>query len=114
MNVRSTLNWALVVLLLAFCARTHAAEPPLGLPALSERQASKASIDLGRKLFFDRRLSFNGTLSCGMCHVPEQAFTQNELKTPVGFGGLSVKRNAPALYNVAYRPRLFHDGREFA
>ena len=69
-------------------------------------------MDLGRKLFFDRRLSFNGTLSCGMCHVPEQGFTQNELATPVGFGGLSVKRNAPALYNVAYRPRLFHDGRE--
>jgi cytochrome c peroxidase len=112
MNDRSTLNWSLGVLLFAVCAPTHAAEPPLGLPALSEPQASKASIDLGRKLFFDRRLSFNGTLSCGMCHVPEQAFTQNELATPVGFGGLSVKRNAPALYNVAYRPRLFHDGRE--
>ena len=69
-------------------------------------------VDLGRKLFFDRRLSFNATLSCGMCHVPEQGFTQNELATPVGFGGLSVKRNAPALYNVAYRTRLFHDGRE--
>ena len=87
-------------------------EPPLGLPALPDPQPTRAAVDLGRKLFFDRRLSFNGTLSCGMCHVPEQGFTQNELATPVGFGGLSVKRNAPALYNVAYRPRLFHDGRE--
>lgn len=112
MNDRSTLNWTLVALLLAFCACTHAAEPPLGLPVLAEPPPSKASVDLGRRLFFDRRLSFNGTLSCGMCHVPEQGFTQNELATPVGFGGLSVKRNAPALYNVAYRPRLFHDGRE--
>jgi len=88
------------------------AQPPLGLPPVPGARPSKAMIDLGRRLFFDRRLSFNGTLSCGMCHVPEQGFTQNELATPVGFAGASVKRNAPALYNVAYRPRLFHDGRE--
>ena len=97
---------------LALCIDARAAEPPLGLPALSDPQPTPAVVDLGRKLFFDRRLSFNATLSCGMCHVPEQGFTQNELATPVGFGGLSVKRNAPALYNVAYRTRLFHDGRE--
>jgi cytochrome c peroxidase len=90
------------------------ARPPLGLPPVPGAKPSKAMIDLGRRLFFDRRLSFNGTLSCGMCHVPEQGFTQNELATPVGFAGASVKRNAPALYNVAYRPRLFHDGREGA
>jgi cytochrome c peroxidase len=47
-----------------------------------------------------------------MCHVPEQAFTQNELTTPVGIEGRFVRRNAPALYNVGYRRLLFHDGRE--
>ncbi len=73
---------------------------------------SEAKISLGRKLFFDRRLSFNGTLSCAMCHVPEQAFTQHELRTPVGLEGRDVKRNAPALYNVGYREVLFYDGRE--
>jgi len=88
------------------------AAPPLGLPALAGTLPTQAMVDLGRQLFFDRRLSFNGTLSCGMCHVPEQGFTQNELATPVGFGGASVRRNAPSLYNVAYRVRLFHDGRE--
>src|SRR5512147_1846970 len=72
------------------------AQPPLGLPAVPGAKPTKAMVDLGRRLFFDRRLSFNGTLSCGMCHVPEQGFTQNELATPVGFGGASVKRNAPA------------------
>jgi cytochrome c peroxidase len=46
-----------------------------------------------------------------MCHVPEQAFTQNELATPVGLEGRSVRRNAPALYNVGYRTALFRDGR---
>ena len=90
-----------------------AAEPPLGLPPLTEGQpVTAAGIELGRRLFFDRRLSFNGTLSCANCHVPEQGFTQNELRTPVGIEGRSVKRNAPSLYNVAYRGTLFFDGRE--
>lgn len=89
--------------------------PPLGLgksPAPANNRITRAKIELGRKLFFDRRLSFNGTLSCAMCHIPEQGFTQNEIATPVGFEGRFVKRNAPTLYNVAYRKFLFHDGRE--
>jgi cytochrome c peroxidase len=90
---------------------TLAAQPPLGLPAL-DNPPGRAAIDLGRRLFFDRRLSANQTLSCGMCHVPEQAFTQNELATPVGIEGRFVRRNAPSLYNVGYRRLLFHDGRE--
>jgi len=88
-----------------------AADPPLGLPPLDPLPA-RAEIDLGRRLFYDRRLSANETLSCGICHVPEQAFTQNELSTPVGIEGRFVRRNAPSLYNVGYRSRLFHDGRE--
>ena len=47
-----------------------------------------------------------------MCHIPEQGFTQQELATPVGMGGRAIRRNTPALYNVAHRPSLFHDGRE--
>jgi cytochrome c peroxidase len=89
--------------------------PPLGLPVMDipkQNPVSEKKIALGRKLFFDRRLSFNGTLSCAMCHVPEQAFTQRELRTPVGLEGRFVKRNAPALYNVGYRRVLFFDGRE--
>ena len=94
-----------------------ASRPPLvaamtlGLPPLN-LALRKEAIDLGRRLFFDRRLSANGTLSCGMCHIPEQGFAQNELATPVGIEGRSVRRNAPSLYNVAYVPALFHDGRE--
>jgi cytochrome c peroxidase len=91
--------------------------PPLGLPPMNiptRNPITAEKIALGRKLFFDRRLSFNGTLSCAMCHVPEQGFTQRELRTPVGVEGRFVKRNAPALYNVGYRKTLFHDGREFS
>lgn len=91
--------------------------PPLGLPAIAvprDNPLTKARIDLGRKLFMDRRLSPNDTMSCGMCHVPEQAFTSNELGGAVGLEGRSVRRNSPAIYNVAYFSRLFHDGREFS
>ncbi len=82
-----------------------------GLPDV--KQASPGLIDLGKQLFFDRRLSVNGTLSCGMCHIPEQGFTQNQLTTPVGIEGRKVKRNSPTLLNVAFRNPLFFDGREF-
>jgi cytochrome c peroxidase len=92
-----------------------AANPPLGLPPLpvpADNPLSRDRVQLGRKLFYDRRLSHNGTLSCAMCHVPEQGFTVNELATAVGIEGRSVRRNAPTLYNSAYVTRLFHDGRE--
>jgi len=89
------------------------AHPPLGLPPLPpEVQSTARMIALGRKLFFDRSLSINGTMSCGMCHVPEQGFTNNELATPLGVEGRSLRRNAPTLFNVAYATALFHDGRE--
>jgi cytochrome c peroxidase len=87
----------------------------LGLPPLPPSLAvelTAARVALGRKLFFDRRLSFNGTMSCAMCHVPEEGFTSHASKLAVGMEGKSLRRNAPTLLNVAYQPRLFHDGRE--
>ena len=85
--------------------------PPLGLPKVAG-ELDPAEIDLGRQLFFDRRLSANETLSCAMCHIPEQGFTQNELATPVGHLGKGVRRNVPSLYNVVFAEDLFLDGRE--
>jgi cytochrome c peroxidase len=89
------------------------AHPPLGLPPLpGDAQLTAQMISLGRKLFFDRSLSSNGTMSCAMCHVPEQGFTNNELATPLGVEGRSLRRNAPTLLNVAHATALFHDGRD--
>jgi cytochrome c peroxidase len=88
---------------------------PLGLPAVplaADDVPSRARIDLGRKLFIDRRLSHNDTMSCAMCHVPEQGFTSNEVSTAIGLNGRSLRRNAPTLLNVAYVSQLFDDGRE--
>jgi cytochrome c peroxidase len=89
--------------------------PPLGLPAVpvpAHSPPTPERIALGRKLFFDRRMSHNNTMSCAMCHVPEQGFTNNELATPIGVSGRSVRRNAPTVLNVAYQESLFHDGRD--
>lgn len=109
---------SVMVLALAACQRPAAVDttaasmlglPPVPHPAGAAR--SPAAVDLGRKLFMDRRLSSNNTLSCAMCHVPEQGFAAVELATSVGIEGRSLRRNAPTLLNVAYVRELFHDGR---
>jgi len=94
----------------------QAREAQLGLPPVPVPPANAltaAKIALGRKLFYDRRLSLNHTMSCAMCHIPEQGFTSNELARAVGIEGRSVRRNAPTILNAAYLTRLFHDGREY-
>ena len=94
-----------------------ALDPPLGLPPVpmpADNPLTREKIALGRKLFFDRRLSINDTLSCATCHIPEQGFTNNEMRTAIGVEGRSVLRNSPTLYNVAYQEHLFLDGREFS
>jgi len=131
MNKARTVQWlapcvtAIVLTVLPGDARpdpAHDAEalarvqaPPLGLPAVPVPAANPLTIEkvaLGRKLFFDRRLSHNRTMSCAMCHIPEQGFTNNEVATPVGVKGRSLLRNAPTTYNVAYEPSMFHDARD--
>jgi cytochrome c peroxidase len=87
---------------------------PLGLPPLPTKPADPRTVALGKKLFFERRLSFNDTMSCGMCHIEKQALTSNEVATSVGMEGKSLRRNAPSLFNVIYETTLFRDGRENA
>ncbi len=93
---------------------TNNAHLPLGLPPLPDtvQWPTKAAVELGKRLFFDRRLSFNNTLSCAMCHLQENAFASNQSAKAVGFEGRTLQRNAPSLLNVAYQKWLFHDGRE--
>jgi len=84
----------------------------LGLPRATTAVENEAAVRLGERLFFDRRLSLNKTISCAMCHVPAQGFTSNEVATAVGIEGRTVRRNAPTLLNVGVLGTLFHDGRE--
>lgn len=96
--------------LLSVFKSPHLGLPPVPIP--QDNPVTREKVQLGRKLFFDRRLSLNETMSCAMCHIPEQGFTNNELATAVGIEGRTVRRNAPTIYNVAYFSHIFHDGRE--
>ena len=90
------------------------ADPPLGLPPIpgvSDAPPSAAEIALGRKLFFDTRLSRDGSFACASCHMPEQAFATTGQAAPLGRDGRPLRRNAPSLLNVAYARTLFVDGR---
>jgi len=89
----------------------------LGLPEMThpkDNPPTNEKVALGRKLFMDRRFSHNNTISCAMCHVPEQGFAVNELGTAVGIEGRTNRRNAPTILNVGYLTKLFHDGREYS
>ncbi len=67
-------------------------------------------IEQGRRLFFDRRLSRDGSTSCASCHDPERAFSDGRA-IAVGVFGRTGRRNAPALINRGYGRLFFWDGR---
>jgi len=77
---------------------------PEGIPTPvvpANNPMSQAKVELGRHLFFDERLSGNGTQSCGSCHDQSRAFTDG-LAVSLGSTGESTSRNAMPLANVAY------------
>jgi cytochrome c peroxidase len=71
--------------------------------------ASLEAVALGKKLFFDKRLSINNSISCASCHQVAFAFTDRK-KLSQGVYGRSAFRNAPSLLNVSYAPTLMYDG----
>ncbi len=64
---------------------------------------------LGKKLFYDKRLSLDSTISCGSCHKPEYAFGDN-IATTIGVQNRSGTRNVPSLANIAYHPYYTREG----
>src|SRR6266849_7454352 len=69
-----------------------------------------ATVALGEKLFFDSRLSGDGTVACATCHDPARAFTDGR-PTSVGIHGRVGQRNAPTILNALYNKTQFWDGR---
>jgi cytochrome c peroxidase len=67
-------------------------------------------IALGQKLFFDGRLSADGTVACATCHDPARAFTDGR-PTSIGIHGRAGQRNAPTILNALYNKTQFWDGR---
>jgi cytochrome c peroxidase len=67
-------------------------------------------IALGEKLFFDGRLSADGTVACSTCHDPARAFTYGR-PVSIGIKGRAGQRNAPTILNALYNKTQFWDGR---
>jgi cytochrome c peroxidase len=90
-----------------------AIEAPLGLPPVPippDNPPTADAIALGKKLFFDARLSGDDTVSCATCHNPQLSFTDG-MAGSIGIGKKTGRRNAPTVLNSAYDSTLFWDGR---
>ena len=66
-------------------------------------------IELGKLLFFDKRLSRDESISCASCHIPNRAFASNE-KVAIGIDGRKNLRNTPTILNLANHKAFMFDG----
>jgi cytochrome c peroxidase len=82
--------------------------PPL--PIFPENPDSPEKAELGEKLFFDRRLSGDGTMACATCHNPETGYS-DALPISLSYPTTRNWRNSPAIINLAYNNVFFWDGR---
>jgi cytochrome c peroxidase len=81
---------------------------PMTIPPDNPMTAEK--IGLGRQLFFDERLSIDGSKSCYSCHVCEHGLTDGLAKA-VGAGNKELTRSSPTLWNIGYHKEFYWDGR---
>jgi cytochrome c peroxidase len=89
----------------------------VGLPLDAVRAAVPADnpqtpekVSLGEKLFFDGRLSVDGTVACSTCHDPARAFSDGR-EVSIGVKGHAGQRNAPTILNALFNTAQFWDGR---
>jgi len=71
---------------------------------------TEKGFELGRKLFYDGRLSADGTISCSFCHEQGFAFTHHGHDFSHGINDQAGTRNAPAIQNMAFQGEYFYDG----
>ena len=87
---------------------------PLGLdervPSPEDNPLTAEKVELGRRLFFDKRLSRDRTIACASCHLAQRAFTDGK-RLATGVEKRLGVRNAPTLFNRAYGVSFFWDGR---
>ena len=90
---------------------------PLGLPhdlwenyIPRKNRQSPEKVELGKKLFFDKRLSLDGSVSCATCHDPEKGFADGK-PLAEGIGNRRGTRNSPTILNVLFNSGQFWDGR---
>jgi cytochrome c peroxidase len=107
------MRFGILVFLCAAAWAQDAPKSPLGLPPIQwprDNPYSAAKVELGRYLYFDRRLSADDTVSCASCHAPEHGFTDGA-PVSTGIKGQKGGRSAPTVINRAYSMAQFWDGR---
>lgn len=80
----------------------------MSIPA--DNPLTPEKVALGRQLFFDERLSIDGTKSCYSCHVCEHGLTDG-LPKAIGAGNKQLPRSSPTLWNIGYHKEFYWDGR---
>ena len=86
---------------------------PLGLTPMmwpKDNPYSPEKAELGRLLYYDKRVSADNTVACASCHAPEKGFTDN-LPVSVGIAGQKGGMSAPTVINRGYGQLQFWDGR---
>ncbi len=109
-----------VILVIAACSK-HAVESifpgfvnpphfPAPVYALEHNPITKDGFELGRRLFYEPRLSRDNTISCGSCHIQSSAFTQHGHDVSHGIDDRLGRRNSPPIMNLAWIPNYMWDG----
>jgi cytochrome c peroxidase len=119
---RKLVALAVAVLFLAGCAQEVPEEQPpaqaqwpqiegyaeMQIPA--DNPMTPAKVELGKRLFYDTRLSADGSRSCYSCHLKEHGLTDGK-STAVGAYEKQLPRSSPTLWNIGYHPEFYWDGR---
>ncbi len=83
--------------------------PPLAYD-LSNNPPTEKGFELGKKLFYDGRLASDGLVSCGFCHIQEDAFTHHGHSLSHGVNDAIGTRNTPSIQNLGYQTSFMYDG----
>lgn len=109
--------WILLVGILGSCGQENANAPyvfpetPVGeVPQPAHNLATEKGVALGKKLFFDPKLSVNNVVSCASCHHTNKAFSDGLSLTTIGVSGNALLRHSPTLFNLAWYEGFFWDG----
>lgn len=91
------------------CESETAAKEIHPFTSLSQSEEQQALRELGDRLFFDKRLSIDNTISCADCHIPALAFTDGDAVS-TGVHGRMGFRNSPSLFNAVNQDKFMWDG----
>jgi len=104
---------------LAACRSEPPAPPPVEWPQIksydpmaipADNPMTPAKVELGKQLYYDQRLSGDGSRACYSCHLAEKGLTDGLAKA-IGAYGVEIPRSAPTLWNIGYHKEFYWDGR---